>query len=103
MSEVYLNLNSMQRRHTSQKTIPKQGKVIETGNLKDNFNQVKNSSVSKNTSNFESKGKKSSEIRYELVKRFQKELNKGFYKVQTDAIAEKMVQKIRDDKDLKFI
>ena len=56
-----------------------------------------------NNSRISPKEKKSSEIRYDLVRKFQNELKKGDYSIKANDIAEKIVQKISDDKDKKFL
>jgi anti-sigma28 factor (negative regulator of flagellin synthesis) len=42
----------------------------------------------------------SSDIRHDLVNKYRRILESGDYEVKAGEIAEKMVQKIRDDKDL---
>ncbi len=103
MSEIFPTVNSILQRQANRASASKEVKASEAGSFKDTLDRVSISNKSRVTANSESKGKKSSEIRYDLVKKFQKELKKGFYEIKADAIAEKMVQKIRDDKDLKFV
>ena len=55
-------------------------------------------SLSKSAKVPASKTSGGSEIRYELVNKYKAVLNKGGYRVKADEIAEKMVQKIRDNK-----
>lgn len=42
----------------------------------------------------------STDIRKSLVSKFRRELESGSYSVKSNEIAEKMIQKIREDKDL---
>tara|TARA_B100000686_G_C16802584_1_gene987260 strand:+ start:895 stop:1197 length:303 start_codon:yes stop_codon:yes gene_type:complete len=43
--------------------------------------------------------KKSSEIRYDLVDKFKLDLKKGSYEIKGSEIADKIIQKIRDQKN----
>lgn len=43
------------------------------------------------------------DIRYELVSKFRDYLEKGIYEVKADEIADKMVQKIRENKNRQII
>jgi len=54
--------------------------------------------LSKTTQVPASKSSGGSEIRYDLINKYKAALRKGGYKVKADEIAEKMVQKIRDNK-----
>ncbi|GEM_PF-1253766 len=103
MSEIFPAINSIRQRQANRASTKQETTVSGSGSFKDTLDRVTLSNASRNPATQETKGKKSSEIRYDLVKKFQKELKKGFYEIKADAIAEKMVQKIRDDKDLKFI
>jgi flagellar biosynthesis anti-sigma factor FlgM len=103
MSEIFPAINSIRQRQSSSASTAKETAVSGSGSFKDTLDRVTLSNASRSPATPETKGKKPSEIRYDLVKKFQKELEKGFYEIKADAIAEKMVQKIRDDKDLKFI
>ncbi len=103
MNEIFPTINSIRQRQTSGSSTSKETMSSDAGSFKEKLDRVTLSNASKAKVNSQSKGKKTSEIRYDLVKKFQKELKKGFYEIKADAIAEKMVQKIRDDKDLKFI
>jgi flagellar biosynthesis anti-sigma factor FlgM len=103
MSEIFPTINSIQQRQDNRASLSKETKTSEADSFKEKLDRVTISKASRATANSEPRKKKSSEIRYDLVKKFQKELKKGFYEIKADAIAEKMVQKIRDDKDLKFV
>ena len=103
MSEIFPTINSIKQRQANRASVSKESTMSEVGSFKEKLDRVTISKASRATVNSEPKRKKSSEIRYDLVKKFQKELKKGFYEIKADDIAEKMVQKIRDDKDLKFV
>ncbi len=103
MSEIFPTVNSIRQRQASRASSSKEVKKSPAASFKDTLDRVSISNASRLTASSEPKGKKSPEIRYDLVKKFQKELKKGFYEIKADAIAEKMVQKIRDDKDIKFV
>jgi len=103
MNEIFPTVKSIQQRQANRASVSKETPVSGADSFKDKLDRVTISKASKATVNSEPKRKKPSEIRYDLVKKFQKELKKGFYEIKADAIAEKMVQKIRDDKDLKFV
>jgi flagellar biosynthesis anti-sigma factor FlgM len=103
MNEIFPTVKSIQPRQANRASVLKETTTSGADNFKEKLDRVTLSNASKATVNSEPKRKKTSEIRYDLVKKFQKELKKGFYEIKADAIAEKMVQKIRDDKDLKFV
>lgn len=103
MNEIFPTVNSIKQRQANRASSTKETAVSGADSFKEKLDRVTISKASKAIVNSEPKRKKSSEIRYDLVKKFQKELKKGFYEIKADAIAEKMVQKIRDDKDLKFV
>jgi flagellar biosynthesis anti-sigma factor FlgM len=103
MNEIFPTINSINQRQANRASVSKETTMSEAGSFKEKLDRVTISKASRATVNSEPKRKRSSEIRHDLVKKFQKELKKGFYEIKADAIAEKMVQKIRDDKDLKFV
>jgi flagellar biosynthesis anti-sigma factor FlgM len=103
MNEIFPTVKSIQERQDNRASVSKEATASGADSFKEKLDRVTISKASRATDNSEPKSKKSSEIRYDLVKKFQKELKKGFYEIKADDIAEKMVQKIRDDKDLKFV
>jgi anti-sigma28 factor (negative regulator of flagellin synthesis) len=102
MKELFSTIHLMRQQGASRATISKETVKLPSENFKSALDKVTFSSGEKiSTSGV--KGKKTPEIRCDLVKELQSQLKNGFYKVKADEIAEKIVQKIKDDKDLKII
>ena len=102
MNELYPTIHSTRQRPASRATVTKNATEAVKSDFKETLDKVTLSGGAQISSS-NAKSKKSPEIRYDLVKKFQKELKKGFYEIKADEIAEKIVQKIKDDKDLKFV
>jgi flagellar biosynthesis anti-sigma factor FlgM len=63
------------------------------------LDRVTLSEVSKNQDKSKLSKGKTSEIRHDLVNKFRNILKDGSYSIKADEIADKIVQKIRDDKN----
>ena len=78
---------------------PIQGK--KNGLSKKSFEETLNSNILQSKTPQKNKKvpeKKSSEIRHDLVRKFKLDLTKGLYDVRSKEIADKIIQKIRDEK-----
>lgn len=69
------------------------------GNFRKSLDQVAISQESKAQAASKSKEASSVEIRQDLVRKFRNDLKTGSYKVKAEEIANKMIQKIGEEKD----
>ena len=88
------------RRDAVNKTVSqvkKKSKVKTTAGK--SLDRVSLSQTSKVQASLEPSAKTGADIRTDLINKFRNILNKGLYEVKADEIAEKIVQKIRDNKN----
>jgi anti-sigma28 factor (negative regulator of flagellin synthesis) len=74
----------------------KKGKVI---NIKNNMDKVSLSNSSKLDDPTLVRNKIASDMRYELIKKYKTVLAEGTYKIKSDELADKMIQKIKENKN----
>jgi anti-sigma28 factor (negative regulator of flagellin synthesis) len=73
--------------------------VTDSGPTRKPLDRVTLSEVSNNQGTSKVSKGKTSEIRHDLVNKFRNILKDGTYSIKSDEIADKMVQKIRDNKN----
>ena len=68
-------------------------------NIKNNRDKVSLSNSSKIETSTKIKNKIASDVRYELIKKYRTVLAEGNYKIKSDELADKMIQKIKENKN----
>ena len=74
----------------------KKGKVID---IENNMDKVSLSNSSKTDNSTQSRNKIASDVRYNLIKKYKAVLAEGTYKIKSDELADKMIQKIKENKN----
>ena len=74
----------------------KSERVVDTTNDSD---KVSLSSSSKTDNPTKTKTAIASDVRYELIKKYRTILSNGTYKIKSDELADKMIQKIKENKN----
>ena len=74
----------------------KKGNVV---NIKNNMDKVSLSNSSKLDDPTLVRNKIASDVRYELIKKYKTVLSEGTYKIKSDELADKMIQKIKENKN----
>ena len=67
--------------------------------IKNNRDKVSLSSNSKTDNSNKIKTKIVTDVRYELIKKYRTILSDGTYKIKSDELADKMIQKIKENKN----
>ena len=67
--------------------------------IKNNKDKVSLSSSSKTDNPNKIKTEIASDVRYELIKKYRTILSDGTYKIKSDELADKMIQKIKENKN----
>jgi len=68
-------------------------------NVKNNNDKVSISNNSKTDNSAKIKTAIASDVRYELIKKYRTILSDGTYKIKSDELADKMIQKIKENKN----
>lgn len=87
------------KRNPVNRPIASNKRVDSKKEFRESIDQVKLSQISKNKSPDKNKKPPSTEIRQDLVKKYRRDLDKGVYEIRAEEIADKIVQRIRDEKD----
>ena len=74
----------------------KKGKVVD---IEKNMDKVSLSNSSKTDNSTQSRNKIASDVRYNLIKKYKAVLAEGTYKIKSDELADKMIQKIKENKN----
>ena len=74
----------------------KKGKVID---IENNMDKVSLSNSSKTDNSTQPRNKIASDVRYNLIKKYKAVLAEGTYKIKSDELADKMIQKIKENKN----
>ena len=74
----------------------KKGKVID---IENNMDKVSLSNSSKTDNSTQTRNKIASDVRYNLIKKYKAVLAEGTYKIKSDELADKMIQKIKENKN----
>ena len=74
----------------------KKGKVVD---IEKNMDKVSLSNSSKTDNSTQPRNKIASDVRYNLIKKYKAVLAEGTYKIKSDELADKMIQKIKENKD----
>ena len=80
------------------KLIPneKKGNVVD---IENNMDKVSLSNSSKTDNSTQPRNKIASDVRYNLIKKYKAVLAEGTYKIKSDELADKMIQKIKENKN----
>ena len=100
MNKLNPSLKINQRNAVSQEIINKPEKLDNnsTGN-ESKSDRVSLSNSSKMKSSIDGSGVIASDVRYELIKKYREILANGTYQVKADELADKIVQKIKENKN----
>ena len=93
---IKINRRNAISQENSNSSINKSKKGVEDSDKND---QVSLSKASKIKASLKGKNSIVSDVRYELIKKYQEKLNSGNYVVKADELADKIVQKIRENKN----
>jgi len=74
----------------------KKGEVVDIKNSMDQVSLSNNSKVDNST---QTRNKIASDVRYALIKKYKAILAEGTYKIKSDELADKMIQKIKENKN----
>ena len=74
----------------------KKGKVVD---IEKNMDKVSLSNSSKTDNSTQPRNKIASDVRYNLIKKYKAVLAEGTYKIKSDELADKMIQKIKENKN----
>ena len=74
----------------------KKGKVAD---IEKNMDKVSLSNSSKTDNSTQPRNKIASDVRYNLIKKYKAVLAEGTYKIKSDELADKMIQKIKENKN----
>ena len=74
-------------------------KKAEVVDIKNNMDKVSLSNSSKTDNSTKTINKIASDVRYELIKKYKTVLAEGTYKIKSDELADKMIQKIKENKN----
>jgi len=74
----------------------KKGKVVD---IEKNMDKVSLSNSSKTDKLTQTRNKIASDVRYDLIKKYKTVLAEGTYKIKLDELADKMIQKIKENKN----
>jgi len=74
----------------------KKGKAID---IENNMDKVSLSNSSKTDNSTQTRNKIASDVRYNLIKKYKAVLAEGTYKIKSDELADKMIQKIKENKN----
>ena len=74
----------------------KKGKVVD---IEKNMDKVSLSNSSKTENATQPRNKIASDVRYNLIKKYKAVLAEGAYKIKSDELADKMIQKIKENKN----
>ena len=74
----------------------KKGEVVD---IKKNTDKVSLSNSSKTDKSTQPRNKIASDVRYNLIKKYKAVLAEGTYKIKSDELADKMIQKIKENKN----
>ena len=75
----------------------KKGNVVD---IKNNMDKVSLSNSSKIDISTKVTNKIASDVRYDLIKKYKAVLAEGTYKVKSDELADKIIQKIKENKNI---
>ena len=95
---MMLKINNSETLKVESKNISneKKGDVV---NIKNNMDKVSLSNSSKTDNSTKTINKIASDVRYELIKKYKTVLAEGTYKIKSDELADKMIQKIKENKN----
>ena len=95
---MMLKINTSESLKVDSKNISneKKGKVVDIKNSMDKVSLSKKSKIDNST---EMRNKIATDVRYELIKKYKAVLAEGTYKVKSDELADKMIQKIKENKN----
>jgi len=74
----------------------KKDKVVD---IEKNMDKVSLSNSSKTDNSTQPRNKIASDVRYNLIKKYKAVLAEGTYKIKSDELADKMIQKIKENKN----
>ena len=74
-------------------------KKAEVVDIKNNMDKVSLSNSSKTDNSTQPRSKIASDVRYNLIKKYKAILAEGTYKIKSDELADKMIQKIKENKN----
>ena len=100
MNKLNPNIKINRQSAVSQKITNKSGKL--DNNIKESKNKndkVTLSSTSKVKASNQGQTKIASDVRYDIINKYRKVLSSGNYVVKADELADKIVQKIRENKN----
>ena len=72
------------------------GNVVD---IKNNIDKVSLSNSSKTDNPTKTRNKIASDVRYDLIKKYKTVLAEGTYKIKSEELADKMIQKIKENKN----
>ena len=75
------------------------GKKGEVVDIEKNMDKVSLSNSSKTDNSTQPRNKIASDVRYNLIKKYKAILAEGTYKIKSDELADKMIQKIKENKN----
>ena len=98
----FFSLTKLGRRNQVNKAIPNSKQISSKKEFGESLERITLSNRSKIRNPNQSNKLPSTEVRQDLVNKFRRDLDKGNYEVRAEEIADKIVQRIREEKDRKI-